>query len=66
MSSEFTMSSLRLDGRVAVVTGGGRGLGLGIALALEHVVASEPYLPEIDRRDDIEVVAPPEPWSFAS
>jgi hypothetical protein len=35
-------------------------------LALEHVVASEPYLPEIDRRDDIEVVAPPEPWSFAS
>jgi NAD(P)-dependent dehydrogenase (short-subunit alcohol dehydrogenase family) len=34
MSTEFTMSSLRLDGRVALVTGGGRGLGLGIGLAL--------------------------------
>ena len=35
-------------------------------LALEHVIASESYLEEIDRRDDLEVVAPPEPWSFAS
>lgn len=33
---EFEMPSLRLDGRVALVTGGGRGLGLGIALALAH------------------------------
>jgi NAD(P)-dependent dehydrogenase (short-subunit alcohol dehydrogenase family) len=39
MSSEFTMSSLRLDGRVAVVTGGGRGLGLGIALAVAEAGA---------------------------
>jgi NAD(P)-dependent dehydrogenase (short-subunit alcohol dehydrogenase family) len=33
---EFEMPSLRMDGRVALVTGGGRGLGLGIALALAH------------------------------
>jgi NAD(P)-dependent dehydrogenase (short-subunit alcohol dehydrogenase family) len=32
--SEFIFPSFRLDGRVALVTGGSRGLGLGIALAL--------------------------------
>jgi NAD(P)-dependent dehydrogenase (short-subunit alcohol dehydrogenase family) len=32
--SEFRMPSFRLDGRVALVTGGSRGLGLAIALAL--------------------------------
>ncbi len=32
--SDFEMPSFRLDGRVALVTGGSRGLGLGIALAL--------------------------------
>ncbi len=37
--SEFIMPSLRLDGRVALVTGGSRGLGLGIALALAHAGA---------------------------
>jgi NAD(P)-dependent dehydrogenase (short-subunit alcohol dehydrogenase family) len=31
---EFVMPSLRLDGRVALVTGGSRGLGLGMALTL--------------------------------
>ncbi|MGE0129401.1 MAG: SDR family NAD(P)-dependent oxidoreductase [Blastocatellales bacterium] len=31
---EFQMPSFRLDGRVALVTGGGRGLGLGMAQAL--------------------------------
>src|SRR5690349_1036034 len=36
---EFQMPSLRLDGRVALVTGGSRGLGLGMALALAHVGA---------------------------
>jgi 2-dehydro-3-deoxy-D-gluconate 5-dehydrogenase len=36
---EFRMPSLRLDGRVALVTGGNRGLGLGIALALAHAGA---------------------------
>lgn len=36
---EFVMPSLRLDGRVALVTGGGRGLGLGMALALAHAGA---------------------------
>jgi NAD(P)-dependent dehydrogenase (short-subunit alcohol dehydrogenase family) len=36
---EFEMPSLRLDGRVALVTGGSRGLGLGIALALAHAGA---------------------------
>lgn len=33
---EFQMPSFRLDGRVALVTGGSRGLGLGMALALAH------------------------------
>jgi NAD(P)-dependent dehydrogenase (short-subunit alcohol dehydrogenase family) len=32
--SDFVFPSFRLDGRVALVTGGSRGLGLGIALAL--------------------------------
>ncbi len=33
------MPSMRLDGRVALVTGGSRGLGLGMALALAHAGA---------------------------
>jgi 7-alpha-hydroxysteroid dehydrogenase len=37
--SDFRMPSLRLDGRAALVTGGGRGLGLGMALALAHAGA---------------------------
>lgn len=36
---EFVMPSMRLDGRVALVTGGSRGLGLGMALALAHAGA---------------------------
>jgi NAD(P)-dependent dehydrogenase (short-subunit alcohol dehydrogenase family) len=36
---EFEMPSLRLDGRVALVSGGSRGLGLGMALALAHAGA---------------------------
>lgn len=40
MPSEFVMPSLRLDGRAALVTGGGRGLGLGMALALAHAGAN--------------------------
>jgi NAD(P)-dependent dehydrogenase (short-subunit alcohol dehydrogenase family) len=36
---EFVMPSFRLDGRVALVTGGNRGLGLGAALALAHAGA---------------------------
>lgn len=36
---EFAMPSLRLDGRVALVTGGSRGLGLGMALTLAHAGA---------------------------
>jgi 2-dehydro-3-deoxy-D-gluconate 5-dehydrogenase len=39
MPQDFVMPSLRLDGRVALVTGGSRGLGLGMALALAHVGA---------------------------
>jgi NAD(P)-dependent dehydrogenase (short-subunit alcohol dehydrogenase family) len=39
LDTEFSMPSLRLDGRVALVTGGGRGLGLGMALALAHAGA---------------------------
>jgi 2-dehydro-3-deoxy-D-gluconate 5-dehydrogenase len=38
-SANFEMPSFRLDGRAALVTGGGRGLGLGIALALAHAGA---------------------------
>ena len=37
---DFRMPSLRLDGRTALVTGGGRGLGLGMALALAHAGAN--------------------------
>ena len=33
---QFAMPSFRLDGQVALVTGGSRGLGLGVALALAH------------------------------
>ncbi len=36
LDSEFQMPSFRLDGRVALVTGGGRGLGVGMAQALAH------------------------------
>jgi len=36
LDSEFQMPSFRLDGRTALVTGGGRGLGLGMAQALAH------------------------------
>jgi NAD(P)-dependent dehydrogenase (short-subunit alcohol dehydrogenase family) len=36
---EFVMPSLRLDGRVALVTGGGRGLGLAMGLALAEAGA---------------------------
>src|SRR5437016_2089969 len=39
LDNEFQMPSLRLDGRVALVTGGSRGLGLGMALALAHAGA---------------------------
>jgi NAD(P)-dependent dehydrogenase (short-subunit alcohol dehydrogenase family) len=39
MPAEFVMPSLRLDGRVALVTGGSRGLGLGMALTLAHAGA---------------------------
>ena len=38
--SEFVFPSFRLDGRVALVTGGSRGLGLGIALALNCPIAA--------------------------
>lgn len=37
--NEFQMPSFRLDGRAALVTGGGRGLGLAMALALAHAGA---------------------------
>lgn len=40
LDSEFQMPSLRLDGRTALVTGGGRGLGLGMAQALAHAGAN--------------------------
>jgi NAD(P)-dependent dehydrogenase (short-subunit alcohol dehydrogenase family) len=36
---EFAMPSMRLDGKVALVTGGSRGLGLGMGLALAHAGA---------------------------
>lgn len=39
LDNEFAVPSLRLDGRVALVTGGSRGLGIGLALALAHAGA---------------------------
>jgi NAD(P)-dependent dehydrogenase (short-subunit alcohol dehydrogenase family) len=39
LDHEFEMPEMRLDGRVALVTGGSRGLGLGMALALAHAGA---------------------------
>jgi len=39
LDEEFAMPSFRLDGQVALVTGGSRGLGLGLALALAHAGA---------------------------
>lgn len=39
LDSEFQMPNFRLDGRVALVTGGGRGLGVAMALALAHAGA---------------------------
>jgi hypothetical protein len=35
-------------------------------LALEDVVASSNYADEIDGRDDLQVMGPPEPWSLAN
>jgi NAD(P)-dependent dehydrogenase (short-subunit alcohol dehydrogenase family) len=40
LDHEFRMPSMRLDDRVALVTGGNRGLGLSAALALAHAGAS--------------------------
>jgi NAD(P)-dependent dehydrogenase (short-subunit alcohol dehydrogenase family) len=40
LDSEFQMPSFRLDGRTALVTGGGRGLGLGMAQALAYCGAN--------------------------
>lgn len=39
LDHEFKMPSLRVDGQVALVTGGSRGLGLGMGLALAHAGA---------------------------
>lgn len=39
LDDEFQMPQMRLDGRVALITGGSRGLGLGMALALAHAGA---------------------------
>src|SRR4030095_11677456 len=47
--AEFEMPSLRLDGRVALVTGGSRGLGLGMALALAHAGADIAVAARTDR-----------------
>jgi NAD(P)-dependent dehydrogenase (short-subunit alcohol dehydrogenase family) len=55
--SSFAMPSLRLDGRVAVVTGGSRGLGLGIAHALAlqgaDLVLTSRGAPELERAADL-------------
>jgi len=52
---EFVMPSLRLDGRVALVTGGSRGLGLGMALALAHAGADVALASR--SREELEVAA---------
>jgi NAD(P)-dependent dehydrogenase (short-subunit alcohol dehydrogenase family) len=40
LDEEFSMPSLRLDGRAAIVTGGSRGLGLAMALTLAEAGAN--------------------------
>lgn len=39
LDHEFEMPTMRVDGKVALVTGGSRGLGLGMGLALAHAGA---------------------------
>ena len=40
MTEQFSMSSFRLDGRVALVTGAGKGLGASISMAYAKAGAS--------------------------
>ena len=49
------MPSLRLEGKVALVTGGSRGLGFGIALALAHAGADVGLVAR--SRDDLDLAA---------
>ena len=55
MSADNVLDRLRLDGKVAVVTGSGRGIGRGIALGLADAGAD--VLITARRADDVEAVA---------
>jgi 7-alpha-hydroxysteroid dehydrogenase len=54
---EFQMPSFRLDGRAALVTGGGRGLGLAMAQALASagadIAIAARTLPELEAAADL-------------
>ena len=53
--SSNILDQFRLDGQVAVVTGGGRGIGEGIALGLAEAGAD--VVLAARRKDEIEAVA---------
>ncbi len=55
MTADKVLDRLRLDGKVAVVTGSGRGIGRGIALGLADAGAD--VLVTARRADDVEAVA---------
>jgi hypothetical protein len=60
---ECMSAAARLAG---VVPGQARILRIRDTLSLETVIASEAYLPDVADRDDLEIVAPAEAWTFAS
>jgi hypothetical protein len=54
-------AALRIAG---VPAGEARILRIRNTLAMSQVVASEAYLPDVEGRPDLRVLAPPQPWTF--